>query len=468
LGTRSIVEVSRDEGFSDVVLRREIVDGSAQTEFSPSSKGRYFWRVTRLAGNSQAASAVAAFEVRRRLSSPVLYRPRVQRGITPVPARGPIEPPVLGRPVIRYQKESYRRDPGVTAMRFALGMLDWMFGTEVKAAEGPAPDTEKKPSRYEVDLDWEAVGGAKAYLLQISASEDFSHPIAEKITEDTTYRWRTDIAGSYYWRVAAIDPEGERGPFSEFNTFSIRAERNRQGDETTYDTYMPFDDYAKYRSNLRLTYGPVYSNYYFSSSRVDSPASVIFRKRSWLNGQVGFDYRVTPYYSLQFAARQDRATLDAADYESRPTQEALTQTETVFGVGVERRFFKPRHYFMVQGGVRVSYIDIPVLALTSQLDHLVFNAFGFFGPYAAIGARQLLGRDYDAGVILGGMFQYSGDSSRYSQYAAIEARRTVADWMHVGVRIDEIVSAYRFAADNLEGSGHSLTLRPLLIIDMSF
>ena len=97
---------------------------------------------------------------------------------------------------------------------------------------------------------------------------------------------------------------------------------------------------------------------------------------------------------------------------------------------------------------------------------------GFFGFNIAAGCTWLVGDEYDVSFVLGGAYENSGDSYRATQTAALELRRRVAEDWHVGLRFDEILTAYRFnSADPnalLTGQGHVLTWRPGAFVEWSF
>ena len=120
--------------------------------------------------------------------------------------------------------------------------------------------------------------------------------------------------------------------------------------------------------------------------------------------------------------------------------------------------------------MRATFIDLPIdSGFGDPSDPLAFTNFGFFGFYLAVGYHPLLGRDFDGSVSIGGSYQNSGDSYRATQFASIEVRRRVLDFIHVGVKLDEVLAAYRFNSDLiLTGQAHMLTLRPGFFLDWSF
>jgi hypothetical protein len=176
---------------------------------------------------------------------------------------------------------------------------------------------------------------------------------------------------------------------------------------------------------------------------------------------------------LQFAFSEVKNSIGASNYENQFEQDTLNQFDTEISVGVERRFFFPKHYFVLQTGVLASFVDMPTDSGNpgpSGNDLFQYSDLGYFGLYGAVGVRRLFGESFDCLVLLGTSYQNSGDSYRATQYARIEARRQLTDFIHVGIKLDEFLAAYRFNENSnvLIGQGHSLTWRPALFVDWSF
>ena len=82
------------------------------------------------------------------------------------------------------------------------------------------------PAQGLVELAWEAAPGALFYQLQVAVGGDFSALANESqqlvLGEPAT---RVELvgppAGAYSWRVAAIDDQGRRGPWSRIRRFSV-------------------------------------------------------------------------------------------------------------------------------------------------------------------------------------------------------------------------------------------------------
>lgn len=81
-----------------------------------------------------------------------------------------------------------------------------------------------------VELTWDAREGASGYVLQVSRSRLFS---TQEINTKRTARSavaRVTSEGAFYWRVAAIGPDGDVGPFSTFRRFRVIGGGGKRGD----------------------------------------------------------------------------------------------------------------------------------------------------------------------------------------------------------------------------------------------
>ena len=80
-------------------------------------------------------------------------------------------------------------------------------------------------SRHSLILRWQGRPGLEEYVVQISARPDFSHTVEKDKTEGTqlasNLKAFTKTGGKFYWRVAAVDANGNLGGFSPRKTFRI-------------------------------------------------------------------------------------------------------------------------------------------------------------------------------------------------------------------------------------------------------
>jgi len=455
------IEVSKDRLFSQLLMRK-ITGGANLIEFHPSHKGTYFWRITRKLGIRQIASEVASFEVIRRMSAPILSRPKVESGSLPQIKH--ISPPSLQTPVIRYRDQS-----GLGAK-----FLSWFI---------PSAEADELDALYSVELNWQKIDEANSYVIEIAVDPAFKNLSLEQTVRSTSFKWKTDAAGSYFWRVAAVDADGDRGPYSEYSAFRILAQKNVEGDETTYESYSLFDDYTRGRNLLSMALGPEYSSYYFNDTFAQSgvkysPLGVTYRTYTVLNITGSYDYVLSPFWSFHSSLRVVKNYMDPFDYEQSGGQTFVSDgskksTTDVF-LGMERRFFKPRSYLGVEGGVRAYFAGIPGNLKPTQSQSMVgstvgqYFAYGFFGFYLFGSYDWLLGSRFDLNLKLGGSALTSGESSRVSQISLLQVRKRISDTVGFGVKFTEELANYNLRGDQISGDAHSLTLYPEFFAEVKF
>jgi hypothetical protein len=72
-----------------------------------------------------------------------------------------------------------------------------------------------------IGLAWDERTDATAYQLQVSRSRLFSSVEIDARRDSPGAKTRVSDEGAFYWRVASIDGEGRRGPFSPFRRFRV-------------------------------------------------------------------------------------------------------------------------------------------------------------------------------------------------------------------------------------------------------
>lgn len=72
-----------------------------------------------------------------------------------------------------------------------------------------------------VDLIWDERQGATGYMLQVSRSRLFSTQEINTKRTKTSAVAKATKEGAFYWRVAAIGPDGDVGPYSTFRRFRV-------------------------------------------------------------------------------------------------------------------------------------------------------------------------------------------------------------------------------------------------------
>ena len=94
------------------------------------------------------------------------------------------------------------------------------------AADLTAPSKEEKILLRNLQFNWQKVNDeAKSYYLQVARDNTFRDIVidADNLTE-STYKPENLLSGIYFWRVASIDENGKRGPFSADQSFRILLE----------------------------------------------------------------------------------------------------------------------------------------------------------------------------------------------------------------------------------------------------
>jgi hypothetical protein len=102
---------------------------------------------------------------------------------------------------------------------------------------GPADELEIELGKVErLELSWKPVAGAKSYSLQVSRNRLFSDNVIEDPDRTkTSATLGVRGSGSFQWRVAAVDGDGARGPWSETRRFRVASLPNdaSEGADTT-------------------------------------------------------------------------------------------------------------------------------------------------------------------------------------------------------------------------------------------
>ncbi len=94
---------------------------------------------------------------------------------------------------------------------------------------------DKDPEKLQITFTWEEVTGAAEYILQISKSSLFANPyLIRAHLNRNSVNLDGFAEGTYYWRVAAVRPNGERSSFSRYYKFRLKSLiRKIQSGDTT-------------------------------------------------------------------------------------------------------------------------------------------------------------------------------------------------------------------------------------------
>lgn len=86
-----------------------------------------------------------------------------------------------------------------------------------------APVMHGKTRESRMSLSWTAQAAAKTYRLQVATSEDFAKPVLQRDDLDDTRLTVELPVGEYYWRLASVRADGDRGPWGDAGHFVMAA-----------------------------------------------------------------------------------------------------------------------------------------------------------------------------------------------------------------------------------------------------
>jgi hypothetical protein len=274
------------------------------------------------------------------------------------------------------------------------------------------------------------------------------------------------VAGFYYWRVAAVDSEGDRGPFSEFMTFDIKAAQNQAGDETSYDTYLRFDEYTGHNHKFRLLVGPEYSTYTFKPDNNSvSPPAFRYHAFTARQGRIEYEYRLDNHYSLAVALSSEATRLTSSNFENRTSQHSLNLNETLLAVGATRRVFEPHYYLTFTPSIRASFIDVPVRNSNTQL---TLTTFSWVGADFMAGIHKPLGHNQELAASLGPKLLYANQSIWYGATINEQFSQAVNDIFSFGARLAQRFDLVNFGGDNIGGHAYRLKLDAYVFVEFNF
>jgi hypothetical protein len=98
------------------------------------------------------------------------------------------------------------------------------FTRTIREPQSPTSDT----GQNRLLLSWEPKTGAKTYRVQVANRPDFSPAIETTTTDTTNFASKLTSStyaagGTFYWRVAAMDPDRNIGDFTATRTFTMPA-----------------------------------------------------------------------------------------------------------------------------------------------------------------------------------------------------------------------------------------------------
>ena len=219
------VEVSRDPGFpkSGILWSRKLDSTSVQARLP--SPATYFWRV-RAIGDQEAVSDYTETQKLILIKKPPLPAPSTPKGETEYELKSGLDP-----------------EPGNWISR----MCDFLI-----------PAAEAQEHEQGLELRWNPIAGAVSYRIEISAAKDFAQIILKGEARDSVYEWSAPAPGVYYWRVAAVDSDGDAGEMSEPGAVRVVvAPPKPSAPREVKEEFSDWELFKKYPATVRLSWGAV-------------------------------------------------------------------------------------------------------------------------------------------------------------------------------------------------------------------
>lgn len=182
-GEQTVFELSKDQIFSNVVIKRELT--GAETETVIPDTGVYYWRSRKVRPDGSV-----------KMSRPVKVI------IEPAPA--PAKPQKL--PDVEVPIEWKVNDPKTTRWN----ILDF-FISSAHADDITGIVRVEIPSNED----------AKEFLIKIFKDEELTELVLEKTIQGTTFEWEGARPGTYYWQYAVIDHWNRKSPFSDLAFLTV-------------------------------------------------------------------------------------------------------------------------------------------------------------------------------------------------------------------------------------------------------
>ncbi len=217
------IEVSSDPSFSRNSLKESKLVDQTQTELV-LPRGTYYWRVRAINHEGWTTDYSSGLKLE-------LF----EKSLLP--------PPEVPKDQSDYELHSNR----AVLRQWMVSILDFFIPTALaeESVGGPI-------------LKWAPIIGARSYRLEISNSPEFTKVIFKTEVKMSEYSWDAKSPGTYYWRVAAVDSDGDVGQMSK--TVPLRVSVVPASSTSPKEIVERFSDevaFEKYPSELELTWSPV-------------------------------------------------------------------------------------------------------------------------------------------------------------------------------------------------------------------
>ncbi|MCC7441820.1 MAG: hypothetical protein IT285_09305, partial [Bdellovibrionales bacterium] len=215
-GAERSVASGKGEGLSFAAGAERALEGLAA--------GEYRWRVKLGDGPWSAPRRVKLLA--EAAAEPAQAAP--QAVVEPPPKKPAVKAQRLQAPKLKGKPKFVPRPKrsGAAPLPFPRRAFDRI--SRLLFAEARAADPVAVPE-YEVWLEWQAVEGAKGYVVQVSRTKGFAEPLAEGRSLEARWAWsyragQENSKGRVFYRVAALGADGKPGPYSDPEPIAIPEE----------------------------------------------------------------------------------------------------------------------------------------------------------------------------------------------------------------------------------------------------
>lgn len=106
-------------------------------------------------------------------------------------------------------------------------------GSKIEPGKAPTPPKKLLPSpktssptanqsffSTSINFNWERVSGARNYLIEIASDKNLGEILVQKNLSRTSFSWKPEKSGIYFWHVSSVDSDKLPGPFTDVIEFS--------------------------------------------------------------------------------------------------------------------------------------------------------------------------------------------------------------------------------------------------------
>jgi len=224
-------EVAKDANFKKIVTKQKNSKNFLKIDYL--CEGSYFWRVKGKSGKSFSTKWSRSWKINVALLEE-------EKKIDPIAKEETPEPEEIVKPTPKPEKKKKRKKkrkakptpkptPKLLPPPALLDDIDartkqtpiW-FARHVVFKPGSLIAAASPSPRFKT-LRWSEIEQATGYQLQIAADNNFQKVLVDSTIKEPEYTWTSCINGNFWYRVATINKEKQKGQFSQSARLVIKA-----------------------------------------------------------------------------------------------------------------------------------------------------------------------------------------------------------------------------------------------------